>query len=137
MSILKVKTETGICALGMTIYHIFDKGDNNWEIEEGLLFEIRQCLGHDLEIIEKFINIEGDDDFRKIPLSAFGKTAFCDRESAEEAIQKVSVISKAITHFKMGIDQDIFSEPVITYAGLAVEALENYREVLKNGLSGI
>ena len=33
-------------------------------------------------------------------------------------------IRKAIEHFKYGVTHDIFSEPVTTYAMLAVEALE-------------
>lgn len=35
-------------------------------------------------------------------------------------------IQKAISHYKYGISHDIFSEPVISYAKLAVEALEKH-----------
>lgn len=34
------------------------------------------------------------------------------------------MIKKAIEHYEYGISHDIFSEPVTTYAKLAVEALE-------------
>lgn len=34
------------------------------------------------------------------------------------------MISKAIEHFRYGATHDIFSEPVTTYARLAIEALE-------------
>lgn len=37
---------------------------------------------------------------------------------------KKKVIEEAITHFRHGITHDLFSEPVTTYARLAVEALE-------------
>lgn len=33
-------------------------------------------------------------------------------------------IKEAIAYYEQGINQDIFSEPVITYAKLAVEALK-------------
>lgn len=36
-------------------------------------------------------------------------------------------IKEAINHFKYGISHDIFSEPVTTYAKLAVEALEKMK----------
>lgn len=44
---------------------------------------------------------------------------------------KKKVIEEAITHFRHGITHDLFSEPVTTYARLAVEALE----VLDNGVT--
>ena len=34
------------------------------------------------------------------------------------------LVEQAISHFSYGVSHDIFSEPVITYAKLAVEALE-------------
>ena len=37
-------------------------------------------------------------------------------------------IDDAINHFKYGISHDIFSEPVTTYARMAVEALEKMKE---------
>ena len=43
----------------------------------------------------------------------------------ESAIKK-QYIEEAINHFKYGITHDIFSEPVTTYAKLAVEALNCY-----------
>ncbi len=44
-------------------------------------------------------------------------------EYREEAAKNIT-IEDAIEHFKHGISHDIFSEPVTTYAKLAVEALE-------------
>ena len=38
---------------------------------------------------------------------------------------KKKVMEEAITHFRHGITHDLFSEPVATYARLAVEALES------------
>ena len=37
---------------------------------------------------------------------------------------KEKLVKQAISHFSYGISNDIFSEPVITYAKLAIEALE-------------
>lgn len=37
-------------------------------------------------------------------------------------------IQDAINHFKYGITHDIFSEPVTSYAKMAVEALEKMRD---------
>ena len=37
---------------------------------------------------------------------------------------KEKLVRQAISHFSYGIQHDIFSEPVTTYAKLAVEALE-------------
>ena len=42
----------------------------------------------------------------------------------EERKSKKVGIKEAIAHFKYGISHDIFSEPVISYAKMAVEALE-------------
>lgn len=39
-------------------------------------------------------------------------------------------IDEAINHFKYGISHDIFSQPVISYAELAIMALEKYKEQL-------
>lgn len=38
--------------------------------------------------------------------------------------KKNITIQDAINHFRYGISHDIFSEPVTTYARMAVEALE-------------
>lgn len=38
-------------------------------------------------------------------------------------------VIKAKSHFKYGIDCDIFSEPVLTYAKIALEAIEYYFEL--------
>ena len=138
MSTVKAKNVIILpCALGAKVYHIIDKGNNIWEIEEGCIYEVYQRYGEELGITEKYVDIEGNEYIRYLSPTCFGKTAFVDKASAEEAINKFKGISKAIIHFKNGIDQDIFSEPVTSYAKLAVEALENYREVFKNGLSGI
>ena len=34
------------------------------------------------------------------------------------------LVKQAISHFRYGVSHDIFSEPVTTYAKLAIEALE-------------
>lgn len=44
-------------------------------------------------------------------------------EYRDKVIEDIS-IEKAINHFKYGISHDIFSEPVTSYAKMAVEALE-------------
>ena len=38
------------------------------------------------------------------------------------------LVEQAISHFWYGISHDIFSEPVTTYAKLAIEALEKEKE---------
>jgi DNA-directed RNA polymerase subunit RPC12/RpoP len=38
------------------------------------------------------------------------------------------LVKQAISHFWYGISHDIFSEPVVTYAKLAIEALEREKE---------
>lgn len=54
-----------------------------------------------------------------------GNETQCDfyPEIREKGRQQLS-IQDAINHFKYGISHDIFSEPVVTYAKLAVKALE-------------
>ena len=54
-----------------------------------------------------------------------GNRLKCDfyPEFREKAKKDIS-IQDAISHFKYGISHDIFSEPVTTYAKMAVEALE-------------
>lgn len=37
---------------------------------------------------------------------------------------KEKLVKQAISHFSYGVSHDIFSEPVTTYAKLAIEALE-------------
>jgi predicted nucleic acid-binding Zn-ribbon protein len=39
------------------------------------------------------------------------------------------LVEQAISHFWYGISHDIFSEPVTTYAKLAIEALKKYNGV--------
>ena len=61
--------------------------------------------------------------------SCGGNQIQCDfypevRNKARENIK----IEDAINHFKYGISHDIFSEPVTSYAKLAIKALENYRK---------
>ena len=41
------------------------------------------------------------------------------------------LVKQAISHFRHGVSHDIFSEPVTTYAKLAIEALE--KEKRRNG----
>lgn len=38
------------------------------------------------------------------------------------------LVKQAISHFEYGVSHDIFSEPVTTYAKLAIEALEKEKE---------
>ena len=44
---------------------------------------------------------------------------------------KKKVIEEAITHFRHGITHDLFTEPVTTYARLAIEALETQMDTAK------
>ena len=39
------------------------------------------------------------------------------------------LVKQAISHFEYGVSHDIFSEPVTTYAKLAIEALEKEKEI--------
>ena len=39
------------------------------------------------------------------------------------------LIEQAISHFLYGVSHDIFSEPITTYAKLAIEALEKEKEI--------
>ena len=46
--------------------------------------------------------------------------------------EKVDVnIDDAINYFKYGISHDIFKEPVVSYAKLAIMALEEHEELLE------
>ena len=61
--------------------------------------------------------------------SCGGDCVQCDfypevRKRARESIK----IEDAINHFKYGVSHDIFSEPVTSYAKLAIKALEKYRK---------
>lgn len=58
--------------------------------------------------------------------SCGGNRMKCDFYPEVRARAKSEVtIEDAIAHFKYGISHDIFSEPVTTYAEMAVEALDN------------
>ena len=60
--------------------------------------------------------------------SCGGDEMKCDFYPEVRAKAKKNVsIEDAINHFKYGISHDIFSEPVTSYAKLAVEALEKMR----------
>jgi hypothetical protein len=60
--------------------------------------------------------------------SCGGDVMKCDFYPEVRAKAKKNVsIEDAINHFKYGISHDIFSEPVTSYAKLAVEALEKMR----------
>ena len=39
------------------------------------------------------------------------------------------LVKQAISHFRYGVSHDIFSEPVTTYAKLAIEALKKANDV--------
>lgn len=57
--------------------------------------------------------------------SCDGNEGRCDFYAEVRKRAKKSVdINDAISYFKYGISRDIFSEPVITYAKLAIDALE-------------
>ena len=43
------------------------------------------------------------------------------------------LVEQAISHFWYGVSHDIFSEPVTTYAKLAIEALEKENGVIVEG----
>ena len=45
---------------------------------------------------------------------------------------KTELVKQAISHFWYGVSHDIFSEPVKTYAKLAIEALEK-----ENGVTAV
>ena len=61
--------------------------------------------------------------------SCDGDRAKCDfYPEIREKAKKNVYIQDAINHFNYGISHDIFSEPVTTYAKLAVEALEKQIE---------
>ena len=64
--------------------------------------------------------------------SCGGDRRKCDfyPEIREMAKNKIS-IDDAIAYYKHGIDCDIFSEPVTSYARMAVEALERMKEIEK------
>lgn len=46
------------------------------------------------------------------------KTPCCEKN------KDISMIQQAINHYEYGVKCDIFSEPVTTYAKLAIEALK-------------
>lgn len=57
--------------------------------------------------------------------SCGGDRTKCDfYPEIREKANKDVYIQEAISYFKYGIRHDVFSEPVITYAKMAVEALE-------------
>lgn len=61
--------------------------------------------------------------------SCDGDRSKCDfYPEVREKAKKNVYIQDAINHFNYGISHDIFSEPVTTYAKLAVEALEKQIE---------
>jgi len=48
---------------------------------------------------------------------------------------KEKLIKQAISHFRYGVSHNIFSEPVTTYAKLAIEALEKENEMTVMGMA--
>lgn len=48
-----------------------------------------------------------------------------------EKNKDISMIQQAINHYEHGVKYDIFSEPVTTYAKLAIEALKEKLEILE------
>lgn len=63
-----------------------------------------------------------------------GDRGKCDfyPEVREKAMKVPATIDEAISHFTMGITHDIFSEPVTSYANLAIEALRQMQEKEQN-----
>jgi hypothetical protein len=64
---------------------------------------------------------------------AFGKAKRdCIRELVDREFTKndidLETINEAISHYQYGINCDIFSEPVTSYAKLAIKALEQMRD---------
>jgi len=64
---------------------------------------------------------------------AFGKAKRdCIRELVNQELTKndidSEIINEAIYHYQYGIDCDIFSEPVTSYAKLAIKALKEMRD---------
>ena len=45
------------------------------------------------------------------------------------------LVEQAISHFEYGVSHDIFSEPVTTYAKLAIEALKKENGVMQEWIS--
>ncbi len=85
------------CKIGSTVYRILCSdlaGYLEYQIGEGQIVEIRQRLGHNLEIIEKRHIPEGHCDFYPIPPEAFGDTVFLNKADAEEALNKIKNKSK-------------------------------------------
>lgn len=85
------------CKIGSTVYRILGSdcaGYPEYQIGEGQIVEIRQRLGHNLEIIEKRHTPEGQCDFYPIPPEAFGDTIFLNKADAEEALNKIKNKSK-------------------------------------------
>ena len=78
-----------------------------------------QPIGHDIEVGVCRGTKEIDE------CSCGGNRIQCDfyPEVRKEARDSIT-IKDAINHFKYGISHDIFSEPVLTYAKIAVKALE-------------
>ena len=81
-----------------------------------------QPVAHDVDVGVCWGTREQDE------CSCGGCEAKCDfyPEVREKALKRIT-IEDAINHFKYGISHDIFSEPVTSYAKLAVEALEKMR----------
>lgn len=77
---------------------------------------VSKRIEHCLSMMENDLCSCGGD---KIKCSIYPK----DKVEAKKKI----VIEEAINHFKHGITHDIFSEPVTSYAKMAVEALEKMR----------
>lgn len=84
------------CKVGTTVYRILENGPNNWILGEGVIVEIRQRIGQALEIIEQRVSPEGHCEYYPIPFYTFGKSTFCDRKLAEEAIKKLTNTSGKI-----------------------------------------
>ena len=94
-------------------YHIEKKRQYTYNTISG------QRIGHDIEVGVCWGTKETDE------CSCGGDKTKCDfyPEVRKRGRENVS-IKDAINHFKYGISHDIFSEPVTTYAKLAVKALE-------------
>lgn len=98
------------CEVGSKIYRILEAGINDWIIGEGIIVEIRQRAGHDLEIIEERLTPEGCCSYYPIPVEAFGKTVFCDLKDAEQELLRLMPAQTLADMVNEALDEDNATE---------------------------
>lgn len=94
------------CKVGSKIYRILNTGLNEWQIGEGIITEIRQRTGHNLEIIEERLTPEGCCSYYPIPVEAFGKTVFCDPKEAERELLRLNSTETLADIVNKVLDED-------------------------------